>query len=106
MYYYRHLEIINTFFPIKLTPKEMEVLGAFMNIDNPLAEEDRFNTIFRKRVKKELNLTDGGLSNYMRDFRAKKAVKTNKEGKDYINPILFPSKDFQYYQFKLQKDEK
>jgi hypothetical protein len=103
-YYSKHLEIVNTFFPIKLTPKEIELLGAFMNIDNPIAKEDRFNTIFRREVKKDLNLSDGGLSNYLTSLQKKAAIKENKKGVLYINPILFPRDDFQFYQFKLTKD--
>ena len=105
-YYSKHLDIINNFFPIKLTPKEIEVLGAFMNIQNPLAKEERFSTIFRKQVKKELKLSDGGLSNYIGSLLDKAAIKENDEEKLYINPILFPRDDFQFYQFKLKKDEK
>lgn len=105
-YYSKHIEIINTFFPIRLTPKEIEVLGEFIAIDNPIAKEDRFNTIFRKQVKKNLKLSDGGLSNYIKSLMEKAAVKENKEGILFINPILFPRDDFQYYQFKLKRDVK
>lgn len=103
-YYSRHIEIINSFFPIKLTPKEIEVLGAFMDIDNPIAKDNKFNTLFRKQVKKDLKLSDGGLSNYIGSLLDKGAIKETEDKVLYINPILFPSEDFQYYQFKLQKD--
>ena len=105
-YYSKHLDIINTFFPVRLTPKEIEVLGEFMAKDNPLAENDRFNTVFRKEVKKSLRLTDGGLSNYIRTLRDKAAIKEDENGVLYVNPILFPNDVIQGYQFKLRKDEK
>jgi len=104
-YYSTHLEIVNTFFPIKLTPKEIDVLGAFMDIDNELAKKKRFCTEFRKVVKKELKLSDGGLSNYIGSLSDKQAIKEDEEGNLYINPILFPKEGFQFYQFKLTKEK-
>ena len=49
------MEIINPFLPIKLTPREIEVLAAFMSLENELAE-DRFGTTARKVVRNKLFL--------------------------------------------------
>lgn len=104
-YFITHLEIINSFFPIKLTPKEIIFLASFMVKEGKRIENDRFCTLIRKEVKEELGISDGGMGNYIRSLVDKGAIKKNEEtGKLYINVILFPNKDKQYYQFKLERD--
>ena len=103
-YFQSHLEIINSFFPVRLTPKEIEFLSAFMNKEGELVKEGRFNTIIRKKVKEELGLSDGGMGNYVKSLKEKGAIKEDSEGKLDVNPILFPNKKEQYYQFKLEKE--
>lgn len=100
-FYAKHLELINPILPVKLTPKEIEVLGAFMSLKGEMAEEERFGTYCRKKVKKLLDLSDGGLGNYLRDLKLKKYV-TDSWG---IVPFLFPKDNPQEYNFILKKDE-
>jgi hypothetical protein len=102
-YYLQHLKILNIFLPIKLTETEMIFLSCFMAIDNPLAEYDRFNTAFRKMVKKEMGIVDAGVTNYIRSLSAKKAIKQNLVGINYINPVLFPDKEKHIFQLELIK---
>ena len=46
-YYTKHLSIVNIFLPIQLTPKEIEVLAAFMSLEGDIADQ-RFGTSARK----------------------------------------------------------
>lgn len=103
-YYTKHLSIINPFMPVELTPKEREVLGLFMSFKGTLAEEDRFGTTFRKEVKKQLNMSDGGLGNHISALKTKGAVDEGLDGRLAIKQFLFPENQEQFYQFKLIKD--
>jgi DNA-binding MarR family transcriptional regulator len=99
-FYVKHLEIINPFLPIKLTPKEIEVLAAFMSLEGELAE-DRFGTTARKIVMKKLNITPGGMGNYLKSLKTKGFV-FKRHGAFYIAPIVMPSSNkTQDYRFRL-----
>lgn len=98
-YYSTHLALINALLPIKLTPKEIEVLALFMTFQGELAE-DRFSTTGKKIVRDRLKLSQPGLANYIKSLIKKgflKKVKNNIE----ILTILQPEKELQLYQFKL-----
>jgi DNA-binding MarR family transcriptional regulator len=94
-YYVTHLQIINAILPVKLTPKEIELLANFMSLNGSIAE-DRFGTTGRAIVKSKMNITTAGVSNYLKSLKDKGFVKQND-----ILPILFPEKHNQLYQFKL-----
>lgn len=94
-YYEVHLQLINALFPVKLTPKEIEVLARFMALDGDIAK-DRFGTSARKLIKEQLKLSDGGLGNYLKSFKEKGFVIDND-----INPNLIASPEEQVYMFKL-----
>lgn len=104
-YFTTHLEIINPFIPNKLTEKEREVLGMFMSFTGNLAEKDRFATSFRKDVRKELNLSPGGLGNYIKAFKDKEVITEGLDGVLTIKAYLFPENKEQFYQFKLVKED-
>ncbi len=98
-YYITHLSIVNCLLPIKLTPKEIEVLAWFMSFDGILAEE-RFGTTARKIVRKELKISHQGLSNYMNTLTTKQFII--EEGKGFkILPFLHPDQQEQAYSLKL-----
>ncbi len=99
-YYNTHLQIINPLLPIHLTPKEIEVLAYFMSFDGVM-EVDRFGTTARKIVKEKLNLSNAGISNYMKSLKTKGFISDND-----ILPILFPSNGTEQYQFKLVNIDK
>ena len=100
-YFEKHLEIINPILPVQLTPKEIEVIAAFMALKGDLIDEDRFNTSARKHVMKNLNISLGGLSNYLRILIDKGFIyKENEVLK--IREILFPTEGVQFYAFKLE----
>lgn len=103
-YYVMHLDIINPFIPNKLTEKEREVLGMFMSFEGKLAEKNRFNTSFRKDVRKALNISPGGLGNYIKSFKDKEVVTEGLDGVLTIKSYLFPENKEQFYQFKIVKE--
>jgi len=99
-FFVKHLSIVNVFLPVHLTPKEIEVLAMFMSLTGDIAE-DRFGTSARKIVMTKLNLSAGGLGNYLKSLKTKGFIQNNE-----IIPILHPKSDEQPYMFKLiKKDE-
>ncbi len=98
-YYLKHLAIINNFLPIKLTPKEIEVLANFMILEGDIAS-DRFGTTARKIVMSKMNIVTAGISNYIRSLKQKGFIIDNK-----VLPILFPESKNQMYNFKLSNND-
>jgi hypothetical protein len=101
-YFTKHLEIINPMLPIQMTPKEMEVLGNFMSLEGETAEVDRFGTTCRKIIKKRLNLSDGGLGNYIKTLKEKGLI-INYESTLFIPKFLWCGATAQGYMFQLEK---
>lgn len=106
-FYKKHLLVINHLLPIQMTPKEAEVLAAFMSLEGDIAR-DPFSTSGRKMVRDKLNISAGGLGNYLDQLKTKgfiyeyehENVKVLK-----IIPILIPEGKIQGYQFKLEINE-
>lgn len=96
-YYETHLSIINTLLPVKMTPKEIEVLARFMALEGDIAKQ-RFGASAKKIVKEQLELSSAGLSNYMISLNDKGFI--NKETMEIL-PILIPDNEEQVYMFKL-----
>ena len=91
-YYKVHLNIVNSLLPIKLTPKEVEVLALFMSLKGDIGK-DRFGSTAKKLVKQELSLSDGGLSNYIKTLKQKGFISPSNE----IPNLLVPNDDKQEY---------
>jgi len=91
-YYITHLTIVNSLLPIKLTPKEIEVLAAFMAFQGDIAK-DRFGATAKKMVKQSLNLSDAGLCNYIKALKAKGFITLTNE----IPTLLIPNENKQEY---------
>lgn len=103
-YYKLHLSIINTILPVKLTEKEIDVLGKFMSLEKSLIEDEYFNSVTRKKVMDELNLKPGGLSNHLKSMIDKGFLSKNKITKKItIKPFLLPEEKTQGYQIKITK---
>lgn len=98
----KHLELVNPFLPITLTPKEIEVLAGFMSIDGEIGKIDRFGPSSRKIVRKRLALSHGGLGNYISALKAKGFIRIGQEEELYIPEILTPEKNEQEYSFRLR----
>ena len=99
-YFKKHLLIINHILPVQMTNKEAEVLAAFMSLEGDIAN-DPFGTSGRKIVKERVNISSGGLGNYLDQLKSKKFIY-EEEGKLKILSILIPEKKVQEYQFKLE----
>ena len=92
--------------PNPFTGREIEVLASFMASEPLLIQDDMFNTIVRKRVKKELKLSAGGLSNHLKSMLDKGClVRDHTNGSYKVRDMLFAGDVFQIYKFKLVKDE-
>lgn len=106
-----HLSIVNAVLPDerKLTPKEIVVLARFMAFEGDLAK-DRFGPTARKLIKLQLNLSDGGLGNYMRAFITKNLLSIttldDNNRKVYsIKPFIIPDPQSQEYNFTIINNE-
>lgn len=98
-YYSTHLSIMNIFLPVKLTPKEIEVLANFMSLEGEIAE-DRFGTTARKVVMKKMGIKPGGLGNYFDSLGRKKFLLKDDNGYN-IWEALYPELENQGYEFLL-----
>ncbi len=98
-YFKRHFELIDAFLPVKLTSKEQDVLAAFLSLKGDLYD-DMFSALSRKKVMEQLNLSSGGLGNYIKQLKDKGAI-TRKQGRTFIIPQLVPDLKEQSYYFKL-----
>lgn len=99
-YYATHLAIINAFLPVKLTQREIEVISRVMSFEGEMSQ-DKFGTSARKILKNDLNMSDGGLGNFLRSMRDKGVIRENGGGKLDIHPILKNNPTEQVYNFKL-----
>ena len=101
-YFATHLSILNAILPAKLTDKELEVLSAFMSLDETITQENMFNSEARKRVMKKLNLQPAGLSNHLGSMILKGFLVKNDVTKLItVKKFLLPEKDGQGYQIKI-----
>jgi len=102
-YYEKHLSIVNSMLPIKMTEMEIKVLSRFMALEGDIAVH-RFGPTARKVVKESLGITTAGLSNYLGEGKGslieKGFLKKTGDVID-IQSILIPEKDEQIYSFKL-----
>lgn len=105
-YYKKHIEIINTFLPIQLTEKEIEILSSFLSLDKNIIEEDTFNSFARKIIKRDLNLSAGGLGNHLKSMIEKGFLDKNKmTNRISIKSFLLPEENSQGYQIKIIKEK-
>lgn len=99
-YYQTHLKIVNALLPISLTSKEIDVLAKFMELNY----KDKFCTSARKEVRETLNLSYGGLGNYLKSLEEKNFIYRER-GTYEIVPVIIPNSSNQLYQFKLEVNE-
>jgi hypothetical protein len=98
-YYEVHLNLVNSIARLGLTNREVEVLSAFMCLEGELAD-NMFSTLSRKKVKLKLDLSDAGLSNFLRSLSIKKCIIAVDDNLQ-IHPTLHPKESEQLYFFKL-----
>ena len=105
-YYKMHLSIINPLFRTPMTPKEIEVLACFMSLPKALIEEQMFNAVTREKVMKKLDLSPGGLGNYLKKLIDKGVLTKSPISKVIrVQEYLIPHPDKQGYQFKIIRQE-
>lgn len=102
-YHELHLSLINCILPKKMTPKEVEVIAAFMSLKGDI-KVDQFGATARKIVRDRLGLSYAGLSNHMSSL-LEKGFLIEREGRIIILPLLIPEKKIQLYQFKLENTD-
>jgi hypothetical protein len=101
-FYELHLAIINPLLPNKLTEKEILILASFMSVDEKLVEDDRFNSVVRKKVMQKHNLSAGGLGNYLKSMIKKGFLSKSKiTGRIKIKDFMLPKSNVQGYEFKI-----
>lgn len=101
-YYVKHLSIVNVFLPIKMTPKEIEVLAVFMSLEGDIAKQ-RFGTSARKIIRSTMKISPGGLGNYLKSLKEKGFLKELEPNNFEILSMLHPDPSQQGYMFKLKK---
>ena len=102
-YYMKHLSIVNIFLPVQITPKEVEVLAAFMSLDGDIAKQ-RFGTSARKIVMEQLGVKPGGLGNYLKSLQSKGFLIKDGTHKFKILSLLNPDSSTQNYMFQLIRE--
>lgn len=104
-YYVKHLQIINPLLPSvsKMTQKEIEVLAGFMSLSGDLVDKNRFGTSARKEVMSKLNISSGGLGNYLKSFKNKNLIFINDYGVLELKEFLIPELNNQGYKIKIIK---
>ena len=90
-------------YPEPLSPKEIEVLAAFMSQDKSLIEEDMFNGVVRKKVMEKLSLKPGGLGNHLNKMIDKKFLTKNAITKKISPAVIIPASNGQGYRIMLKK---
>lgn len=103
-YYKTHLSLINCLLPILMTPKEIEVIAAFMGLEGDIAEY-RFGKTGKKIIMSQLSISPSGLSNYLGDLTEKGFLRKVSHDNYTILPVLIPADKEQLYIFKLIKTE-
>lgn len=103
-YFEKHLAIINPLLPEQMTNKEIEVIAAFLTLEGELGKHI-FSTTGRKLVRDKLQLSNGGLSNYIKALKIKNFILEDNNGELFILDILKPERALQGYQFKLKLTE-
>lgn len=104
-FYVTHLSIINSLLPVKMTPKEIEVLGIFMAIDTEKIGQSRFGAVGKKIVKDRLKISSGGLGNYLKSLRDKGFIYYTENKDLAFLDILEADPTSQTYLFKIIKEE-
>ena len=104
-YYKTHLRIINALFPVNITDKEIEILASFLSLSPEITKNNMFNSFARKQIIESLNLTNGGMSNHIKNMKNKGFIKRVDDSL-FIVPALLPDPLCQGYNLKIKiKDE-
>lgn len=101
----KHLTIINQMLPRPLTPTQLKVLAAFMSLDGDLAKYP-FSTTGRRVVREKLDMTSQAMYPHLEGIKSKGLIEGHGKSDAYpIRSFLFPNREGQLYQFKLEINE-
>ena len=103
-YFMKHLLIISPFIPVPLTEKEIEFLATALMVEEKLGEFT-FETTGRREIRRLMNISHGGLGNYLRELKLKGYLLEDDRNVISILDILKPESHWQGYQFKLEIKE-
>lgn len=98
-YYETHLSLINCILPVKMTPREIEIMASFMSLTGDLAKY-RFGPSAKRYIREKINISHQGLSNYMGTL-IEKGFLIIEGDLTSIFPLLVPENGEQLYHFKL-----
>ena len=102
-----HLSTLNALMPVKFTDKEIKILAHFLSVDDKLVEDDRFNSLIRKRVMFEHRLSAGGLGNYLKSMIDKGFLtRSQVTGRIKVQSFLMPDQPKQGYEIRIGYQEK
>lgn len=76
-----------------ITPREIELLSAFLSFRGKVAEEDRFSSSFRKAARRMLQMGSSQMTNIINDLTKKGIIMKNEYGDLYVDPIYIPPAD-------------
>lgn len=88
-----HAMILNVFMGNRFTHSEIEVIAALAS------STDMFSLESRKKIKKDLELSDAGLTNYISSLKRKGAV-IMKDNKPILLPLFLVDPKENEYQIK------
>lgn len=101
-YFKMHIDIVEVFWPYKLTEKQKEVLISYMMVEP--RRDVMFITNNRKTVRKMLNdMSNASMSNYLGQLEEKGYLYKNEVDMYMMHKAIVPATDgLQTYQFKLE----
>jgi len=92
-YYRKHLEVLNTLLPVKLTDKEIDIISILLDRDISDIEDDLLSTDIRRRLRETLNLSHANISTRLKKLEEKGFIRktvVNKKEKKVLRNFLFP----------------
>ena len=104
-YYKFHFRLVDAIFSAGMTDKEMDILSCFLSLPESVTKINLFNSEARKEVSEILGMSDSGISNHLKNMKAKGFLKREADILVVI-PGLLPAENMQGYNFKIKmKDE-
>jgi hypothetical protein len=103
-FYERHLSIVCSVDQLQVSPREIQVLAAFMELEGDIVKDHRFNSAARVKVRETLDICPAGLSNYLKTLKNKGLIEQNRNTKLYsISPRFNVEDNSHGYRIKITK---
>ena len=105
-----HVEMLNVLLPssMKLSKPELDIISTFLSLDEAIIKDDMFNTLARKQVKEELNMSSAALSNHLRTLIEDKKILNKHEitGRITLADFMKPTGNKLEYQFVIENEDR